>query len=109
MKRISTLTLLAALALVLSVTGAFGEVKDFGRFTIDVPEGWTATQTGDTGIVTRNDNMAQFTMTITDTGGKSLSELVEAEVNSYKEYNFTDITTPEKDSKGSYKFSARCP
>ncbi len=76
MKRL--LTLAAVLVLALSFS-AFGEVHDFGKFTMDVPEGWTASQTGDTGVVTRDDNMAQVTVMITDAEGNSLKDIAEYE------------------------------
>ena len=41
--------LLIALTLVAVFAAAsFAGVQDFGKFTVDVPEGWTATQNGET-------------------------------------------------------------
>lgn len=78
MKRLLTFAAVLALILSSAAFGSAGEVHDFGRFTLEVPKGWTASQTGDTGVVTRDDNMVQ-------------------------------VTEPEKDSNGSYSFSAVNP
>lgn len=107
MKRILMLTLLW---LVLCVTGAFGEVHDFERFTIDVIEGWEAEQNGSSVEITRKDNMAQVAVTITKMGeGDTLKELADYLADKYKEGNFTDVTEPVKKSDGSYSFSAVNP
>lgn len=106
MKRLLLLSVI--LALVLS-SAAFGEVHDFGRFTLDVPEGWTASQTGDTIAVTRDDNMAQVTVMITNAEGNSLKDIAEYEAKAYKENGFTEVTEPERNSNGSYSFSAVNP
>ena len=109
MKRL--LTLAAVFALILS-SAAFGEVHDFfGKFTLDVPEGWTATITRDdsAGVVTRDDNMAQVTVMIADAEGKSLREIAEYEAKAYRDYGFTDVTEPVRNPNSSYSFSAVNP
>mgnify|MGYP002624764817 CR=1 FL=1 len=90
---------------------SFAGVQDFGKFTIDVPEGWTAAQSNAASAVTRDDNMAQVTFTISDTEGKSLNEIIDMLVTAYKANGFTDITTPEpdKDSEGYYSFNSVNP
>ena len=108
MKRL--LILAVILALSLSDSGE-AEVHDFGRFTIDVPEGWSANQTNTTSTVTRNDNMAQITITIADTEGRPINEIVDMLMKAYQDNKFTDITKPEpdKNSEGYYSFSAVNP
>ena len=108
MKRLLVLAVMLVLSLSLS---ASGEVHDFGRFTIDVPEGWTVSQKNATSAVTRNDGMAQVAVTISDSEGKSVNEILDMLVKAYKANGFTDITTPEpdKDSEGYYSFNSVNP
>ena len=47
MKRLAV----AVIAVVLSAAVAFGAAQDFGAFVIDVPDGWTASVDGTTGII----------------------------------------------------------
>ena len=103
------LLLLAAILVLALSSSASCEVHDFGRFTMDVPEGWTTGQKNATRFVTRNDNMAQVTFTMADTDGKSLNEIADMLIKAYKENGFTDITKLVKDSEGYYTFSAENP
>ena len=75
MKR--SLALAAVLALVLSAA-AFAGVQDFGEFKVDVPEGWTATQDGETVGIVKNDNTAAISITVDKTDGASAKEVAEA-------------------------------
>ncbi|MBQ6775119.1 MAG: VCBS domain-containing protein [Synergistaceae bacterium] len=71
--------LLVALTLVaLFAVAAFAGVQDFGRFTIDVPEGWTATKDGETVGIVKDDNTASASITVDSTDGSSLKEIAEA-------------------------------
>ena len=72
MKRLFVLSVLAVL---FAASCAFGAVQDFGRFTLDIPEGWTAKQDGSTVAVTKNDNTAAMSVTFDSAGGASLEEL----------------------------------
>ncbi len=83
MKRLLTFAAVLALILSSAAFGSAGEVHDFGRFTLEVPKGWTASQTGDTGVVTRDDNMAQVTVMITNAEGNSLKDIAEYEARAY--------------------------
>ena len=57
--------LLLALTLVAVFAAAsFAGVQDFGKFTIDVPEGWTATQDGETVGIVKNDNSAALSISV---------------------------------------------
>ena len=110
MKRLLFISAILILALSLSESGE-AKVHDFGRFTIDVPEGWTAAQNNTTSTVTRNDNMAQITITLSDAEGKSINEITAMLVKAYQDNGFTDITepVPDKESEGYYTFSAVNP
>ncbi|MBQ9420055.1 MAG: hypothetical protein IJU31_06760 [Synergistaceae bacterium] len=71
--------LFVAFALVaLFAVAAFAGVQDFGKFTVDVPEGWTASQDGETVAFLKNDNTASASVTVAETEGASLKELADA-------------------------------
>ena len=71
--------LLIALTLVAVFAAAsFADVQDFGKFTVDVPEGWTATQNGETVAIVKKDNTASMSITVDSTDGSSLKELADA-------------------------------
>jgi len=101
MKRLLfALTLVAVFAAV-----SFAAVQDFGVFTMDVPEGWTASQQGPTAIVTKNDNTASLTITVAETQGYSAADLSAAFVENFKNSgNFASVGTPEADSDGDYSW-----
>ena len=75
MKR--SLVLAAVLAFVLT-SAAFAGVQDFGEFKVDVPEGWTATQDGETVGIVKNDNTAAMSITVDSSDGASAKEIAEA-------------------------------
>lgn len=96
MKRLAVLSVIAVL---FTAACAFGAVQDFGRFTLDIPEGWTATQDGSTVAVTKNDNTAAISMTLDSTDGASLEDLAKAFA---KELN---ATAPAATGDGDYTFT----
>ena len=96
--------LLAVLALTaLLASSAFAATHDFGAFTVDVLDGWTASQDGPTAIITKNDNTASLTITLADTEGASLGDLANAFVEEFKK-TFTSVSAPAKDAEGDYTF-----
>ena len=72
------LVVLAAVVAVFSATMAFGAVQDFGKFTVDVPAGWTAEQDGETVGIVKNDNTASMSISYDSLDGASLKEAAEA-------------------------------
>ena len=87
--------LLLALTLVAVFAAAsFAGVQDFGKFTIDVPEGWTATQDGETVGIVKNDNSAALSISVDSTEGASLKEIADEFVKALNGRNltFTDGT-----------------
>jgi len=102
MKRLLTaLTLVAVFA-----AASFAGVQDFGKFTIDVPEGWTASQQGPTAIFTKNDNTASLSITVDSTQGYSAADLAAAFVENFKNSgSFASVGTPEADSDGDYSWN----
>lgn len=74
MKRI----IIAAVLTAIFASLAFGAVQDFGKFTMDVPAGWTATPDGETIGFVKNDNSASMSITVDSTEGASLKEIADA-------------------------------
>ena len=74
MKRLA----LAAVLAVIAASMAFAGVQDFGKFTIDVPAGWTANQDDEAVIFTKNDNTASMSITVDALDGASLKEIADA-------------------------------
>ena len=106
MKRL--LTLAAVLVLAFSFA-AFGAVQDFGRFTLDVPDGWTGQFQDPSAIITKNDNSAQLVVTISGTEGASLGDIAAGVAEAFKQQGFTNLTTPQADSDGDYSFEGINP
>ena len=74
MKRLS----LAVLFVALFAAVAFAAVQDFGAYTVDVPDGWTATPDGETVGIVKDDNSAAVSITYDSTDGASTKELADA-------------------------------
>ena len=96
-------TLLALIAVAVAATMAFGAVQDFGKFTIDVAAGWTATQQGPTALINKNDNTAAMSVTVDSAQGNSAEVLAGAFVENLKG-SFASVSSPEKDSDGDYSW-----
>ena len=95
MKRLAVLSVMAVL---FSAACAFGAVQDFGKFTLDIPEGWTATQDGSTVGIVKDDSTASMSITIDSTEGASLKDIAEEFSKAFSG------TKPEADSDGDYSF-----
>ena len=111
MKRL--LTLAAVLVLVFSFA-AFGAVQDFGRFTLDVPDGWTGQFQDPSAIITKNDNSAQLVVTVSSTEGASLGDIAAGVAEAFKQQGFTKdkkVTTVcyevEVDDEGDYSWEMK--
>ena len=85
---------------------AFGAVQDFGAFTLDVPDGWSAQQQGPTAIVTKGDNSAQISVAILDPQGASREDFAKAFVDEFKK-TFAEVGTPEADEDGDYSWDMK--
>ena len=87
-----------ALMLLLS-SAAFAVTKEFGRFTIDVPDGWSASDEGNgTTSIMAEDKSAALTVTINDLKGATLGEVAEQMSNAL------GGTKPDVDADGDYSF-----
>ena len=97
--------LIFALVLVLAVSAS---AMDFGKFTAEVPAGWSASKDGPTAIFTKEDNTASLSITVEETGGATTEQLAEAFVEAFKNSgNFTEFTEIEKDNDGSLTFNMK--
>jgi len=103
MKRLLALSAVFALAM---ASAAFAGVQDFGKFTVDVPQGWTGTTQQGTAVITKNDNSAQLTISIEDAGGATKKELAEAFVAEFKK-SFTEVSEPVADADGDYSWDMK--
>ena len=103
MKRLAVIVTLIAL---LAASTAFAEVKDFGKFTLDVPTGWTSAQEGPTATVTKDDKTAALTITIMPSEGASAKDLATAFTEEFKK-SFKTVGTPEADADGDYSWDMK--
>lgn len=102
--------LVAVLLVALFATVSFAGVQDFGKFTMDIADGWTAAQSGPTAVITKNDNSVQLAITLSETGGYSLKDIAAALVGEFEKQNYYEsITTPKADADGDYSFKAIAP
>ena len=96
MKR--SIVLAAVLALALT-TAAFAQ--DFGAFTMDVANGWTASAEGPTVTVLKGDNTASMSITVMPAEGESAKTYADAFVAEFKN-SFAKVGTPEAQPDGSF-------
>ncbi len=97
------LVLVLALAMALTACSAFAEVKDFQFFKVDVPAGWTATETsqeaGVSSVAITKEGVAALTVGVAPTGGASLVDIATALSGAL------NGTKPEADDKGNQVFT----
>ena len=94
MKRVLACVLLLVLA-----GSARADVEEFRYFSLDVPDGWTATEEGAVVTVMKDDKSGSLSITADDPQGQTIAELA---ARFSKELNGTE---PERDDEGSYTFS----
>ena len=56
--------ILAVIAVMLTAGMAFGAVQDFGKFTVDAPDGWTANQYDATVNINKDDETAYMSLVL---------------------------------------------
>ena len=101
---------LALILIALFAATSFADVQDFGKFTIDVADGWTASRNGPVAVITKDDNSVQLSIALDGTKGSSLKDIVANWVSEFEKQNYYEsITTPEVDSDGDYSFKAIAP
>ncbi|MBQ3446381.1 MAG: hypothetical protein IJG37_01900 [Synergistaceae bacterium] len=94
-------SMLLAMLAVFAASAALAGVQDFGKFTVDVPAGWTGTFQNPTAVITKNDNTAALTITIAPTEGLSRKEIADAFVAECRK-SYPTVGTPEADNDGDY-------
>ncbi|MBQ3456352.1 MAG: hypothetical protein IJG36_07940 [Synergistaceae bacterium] len=78
MKRLLALSLILAL---LFSSSAFGAVKDFGKFTVNVPKGWSIDHEGSRVTLTKGRMIMEIILE--STGGKSLDDIAQEIAEQY--------------------------
>ena len=89
----------AVVVVVLSAVMAFGAVQDFGKFTVNVPAGWTATQDEETVGIVKDDNSASVSISYDSLDGSTLEEVADAFLEALNGKN------PAKAAEGVYTFT----
>ncbi len=89
---------LALCLLLVWSASACGDVAEFRHFSLDVPEGWTASEEGAVVSVVAGDKSASLTITTDSPNGSTIGELAA------KFSLELGGTAPEKDSDGNYTF-----
>ncbi len=68
------IAVISALAVILTASAAFAVVQDFGEYTVDVIDGWTAVRQGETVYFVKNDNSASWSVMISELPGNATLE-----------------------------------
>ena len=92
-------TVLVMLAFCLTATAAFAGVMSFPKFSVNVPDGWTASQDGPTVILVANDKSASISITNADAEGMALKDLALAMSQALKG------SEQKANSDGAYEFT----
>ncbi len=82
----------------LTVTSASAEIEEFRYFSLDVPEGWSAKESGDVVSVTADDRSGSLVITSGNPGGESITALA------LKLSHEMRGTEPVSDDEGDYTF-----
>ncbi|MCR4818620.1 MAG: hypothetical protein K5841_06655 [Fretibacterium sp.] len=92
----------AAAVMVMMASVAFGNVQEFSKFTIDIPDGWTAKEDGPALGVIKDDQTASLTIAVDQLKpGDTFGDLAAAMSQ------YMGGTTPEADADGDYTFTAQ--
>ena len=78
---------LAAAIVIFSAAAAFAGVQDFGKFSVDVPEGWTAAKDGTATVITNSGNNASIRVSVESTKGENIKAIVSRLADSSKAAN----------------------
>lgn len=89
----------ALLGLLLVAGAAFGKVREFEYFTLDVPQGWKVARKDASVRVRKPDNSAVLIITMDALNGRSLKSIAEDASKKCKG------TKPERDEEGDYTFT----
>ena len=94
-----TLCIMIIMILMFMISGkAFADIEDFKYFSLDVPEGWTADESGDVVSVIADDRSGSLSITAGNPKGISIAGLA---FSFSHELNGTD---PVSDDEGNYTF-----
>ena len=79
-------------------SAAYADVEEFRYFSLNVPENWTAKESGDVVSVSANNKTGSLTITSGKPDGESMSAIA---LRFSRELNGTE---PESDGEGNYTF-----
>lgn len=96
----------AAMAVMMLSSSAFGEVQDFGAFTVNVPDGWAVRQESSTVLLNNKEKTAAMTITSESANGRTAQELAEGLSASFR-MSFARVSAPQADPDGSYHWDMR--
>ena len=82
----------------LAGTCAFADVEEFRYFSLNVPDGWSAVESGDTVSVTADDKSGSLVITSGSPNGESIAALA---LKFSREMNASE---PVSDDEGDYSF-----
>ncbi len=82
----------------LTAASASADIEEFRYFSLDVPEGWSAKESGDVVSVTADDRSGSLIITSGNPGGESITELA---LKLSREMRGTE---PVSDDEGDYTF-----
>ena len=86
------------MAMLITSSCAYADVQEFRYFSLDVPEGWTASEEGSVVTVIADDASGSLVITAGNPDGKHLSDIA-------REYSLkVEGDTPELDDEGNYTF-----
>ena len=90
--------LILCVILLMISSAAYADVEEFRYFSLNVPENWTAKESGDVVSVSANDKTGSLTITSGKPDGESMSAIA---LRFSQELNGTK---PESDDEGNYTF-----
>lgn len=102
MKKIIILLMMACM-LALAPASSFATVQSFTNFTLDVPDGWTATENGSVLALIAPGNVASMSIVLDDSQGMDIASLANVFVSQMHGENL------QATDDGGYEFSFKNP
>lgn len=91
-------TMLTCMLIVCLAAPALAAIKDFGRFTADIPDNWVATVQNGVAIITSGDGKAGLSVLVRNAAGRSAQEVARAA-------SMRNGGTPPVQEAGGYSFT----
>lgn len=91
----------AAVVVVCLASSAFAEIRDFGKFSVDVPDGWEVRQENSTVLLSNMEKTAAMTITVEAANGSSAQALAQSLSGQFR-LAFARVNAPQAELDGSY-------